>query len=390
MSIPITETEPDGLHSASRVQSRQVRKMLEISGPSQIEDFLNDLINRNQLNSGYLGQLLLSLVMLSVGLIADLPLLVLVSAVTAPVLNPMIGLVVSAVRPSLRHMGKSVAYLLITVLAFFALAWLMMLISPAAIRQDQLSGFFAINDSWLEWLVIVFTSLFSAYLYLYRRGGPSVLTSTVLAYLIFIPLTLAGLFLAQGESAQAASLLVLIAARLAISILVMLISVWAFRFSPKGSLGWLFLAIMLIASALAIVELRFSQPSASAPQEDPISEVVVMPTNQPTKEPLPTQLPSRPTLTSTQPAQPTAIAQLTPTAVPTSTARYARVISESGVVVREFASTQAAIITYINNGLQVTLLGEQANDQSQDWEKVIAPDGKEGWVAARFLAVINP
>jgi hypothetical protein len=287
-------------------------------------------------------------------------------------------------------MGKSVAYLLITVLAFFALAWLMMLISPAAIRQDQLSGFFAINDSWLEWLVIVFTSLFSAYLYLYRRGGPSVLTSTVLAYLIFIPLTLAGLFLAQGESAQAASLLVLIAARLAISILVMLISVWAFRFSPKGSLGWLFLAIMLIASALAIVELRFSQPSASASQEDPISEVVVMPTNQPTKEPLPTQLPSRPTLTSTQPAQPTAIAQLTPTAVPTSTARYARVISESGVVVREFASTQAAIITYINNGLQVTLLGEQANDQSQDWEKVIAPDGKEGWVAARFLAVINP
>ncbi len=53
-------------------------------------------------------------------------------------------------------------------------------------------------------------------------------------------------------------------------------------------------------------------------------------------------------------------------------------------------STQANIITYINNGLQVTLLGEKVNDQGMDWEKVIAPDGKEGWVAARFLSVINP
>jgi len=60
------------------------------------------------------------------------------------------------------------------------------------------------------------------------------------------------------------------------------------------------------------------------------------------------------------------------------------------VVVREFPSTQATIITYINNGLQVTLLGEQVTDQGMDWEKVIAPDGKEGWVATRFLSAINP
>lgn len=390
MSIPITETEPDGLNSASRAPSRQVRKMLEIAGPTQIKDFLNDLVNRNQLNSGYFGQLLLSLAILSIGLIADLPLLVLVSAVIAPVLNPIIGLVVSAVKPSVRHMGKSIIFLLITALAFFALAWLMNIISPAAITQDQLSGFFALNDSWLEWIVIVLTSLVSAYLFLYRPGGPSVLTSTILAYLVFIPLTLAGLFVAKGETAQAVTLLVLSAARLSISILVMLISIWVFKFSPKGSLGWLFFAIVIIVSALAISELRFSQPRVSVPDPDTIKEVAVMPTEKLTEEPVPTQLPPKPTVATTQPAQPTAIAQPTPTAVPTSTTQYARVLSESGVVVREYASTQAPIITYINNGLQVTLLGEQANDQSQDWERVIAPDGKEGWVAARFLAVINP
>jgi SH3-like domain-containing protein len=76
--------------------------------------------------------------------------------------------------------------------------------------------------------------------------------------------------------------------------------------------------------------------------------------------------------------------------VSTPIAQFAQVVSESGVVVREFPSTQATIITYINNGLQVTLLGEKVTDQGMDWEKVIAPDGKEGWVAARFLSVINP
>lgn len=70
--------------------------------------------------------------------------------------------------------------------------------------------------------------------------------------------------------------------------------------------------------------------------------------------------------------------------------QYALVVSESGVVVRESPSTQAVIVTYINNGLQVTLVGEQVNDQGMDWEKVIAPDGKEGWVAARFLSVVKP
>jgi len=70
--------------------------------------------------------------------------------------------------------------------------------------------------------------------------------------------------------------------------------------------------------------------------------------------------------------------------------RYALVVSESGVVVRESASTDAAIVTYISNGLQVTLIGEQVNAQNMDWQQVIAPDGKEGWVAARFLSEITP
>lgn len=387
MSIPTTETQPDGLHRAPRNQPQQVRTVLSKASPQQIKDFIDDLIRRNQLNLSSFWQLIVSLALLAVGLVANLPLLVLLSAVSAPVLNPMIGLVLSAIKPSGLYFGKSLFFVLISAAAFFGTGWLINLVSPSAISPDQFNGFFAVNDSWLEWVVLALTSILSVYLFLYRPSGPSVVTSTVLAYLIFIPVTLAGLLYAQGDQATATNLLVLSGARFFIGILVLLITTWLFDFSPKGIQGWLFLGIVVIASALVIFELRFEQPSYTLLESDPWKVVAA----EPSKEPLaPTQLPPTKTVAPTHTSQPTITVQLTPTAVAIPTTQYAQVVSESGVVVRESPSTQAVIITYINNGLQVTLLGEKVNDQGMDWEKVVAPDGKEGWVSARFLSVINP
>lgn len=387
MSIPTTETQPDGLHRAPRNQPQQVRTVLSKASPQQIKDFIDDLIRRNQLNLSSFWQLIVSLSLLAVGLVANLPLLVLLAAVSAPVLNPMIGLILSAIKPSGRYFGKSLFFVLISAAAFFGTGWLINLVSPSTISPGQFNGFFALNDSWLEWAVLALTSILSVYLFLYRPGGPSVVTSTVLAYLIFIPVTLAGLLFAQGDRATATNLLVLSGARFFISILVLLITTWLFGFSPKGVHGWLFLGIVVIASALVIFELRFEQPSYSFLESDPLKVVAAAPSEESSA---PTQLPPTKTIAPTQTSQPTITVQLTPTAVAIPTTQYAQVASESGVVVRESPSTQAAIITYINNGLQVTLLGEKVNDQGMDWEKVIAPDGKEGWVSARFLSVINP
>jgi len=387
MSIPTTETQPDGLHKAPHNQSSQVRKVLAAAGPRQIQDIINDMIRRNPLSLNSLWQLLLSLSILAAGLIADLPLLVLLSAVTAPVLNPMIGLVLSAIKPSARYLGKSLLFLLLAAAAFFGVGWLINLISPSMISPDKITDFFTLKNGWLEWGVLVVTSIVSVYLFLYRPGGPSVVTSTVLAYLIFIPITLAGLLFAQGDQAVTIDLLVLSGTRFFISILVLLVTTWVFGFPPKRTLGWLFLVIILIGSALAIFELRYNQFTFTLPESQPVKVVAAAPTEEPA---IPTQVPPAATEVPTRSPQPTVTIQPTPTVVSTPTAQYAQVISESGVVVRESPSTQATIVTYINNGLQVTLLGEQANDQDMDWEKVIAPDGKEGWVAARFLSVIKP
>ena len=92
----------------------------------------------------------------------------------------------------------------------------------------------------------------------------------------------------------------------------------------------------------------------------------------------------------TLPAKPCPTAPAKPTETVEPIIKQAIVNSESGVVVRESPSTSAVIVTYINNGQRVTLLDEQANADGMDWERVIAPDGKEGWVGARFLVEVEP
>ena len=76
MSIPTTESQPDGFHRAPLNQPRQVRQALRTANPKRLSDFIEDLLRRNQLNAAFIWQLLISLVLLAVGLIADLPLLV--------------------------------------------------------------------------------------------------------------------------------------------------------------------------------------------------------------------------------------------------------------------------------------------------------------------------
>ncbi len=310
MSIPTTETQPDSLHRAPRNQSQQVRKVLANAGPRQIQDFINDLIRRNQLNLNFFWQLFISLALLAVGLIADLPLLVLLSAVTAPVLNPMIGLALSAIKPSGRYFGKSFLFILITVAAFFGTGWLINVVSPSTISADQIAGFFALKDGWLEWGVLALTSIISIYLFLYRPGGPSVVTATVLAYLIFIPITMAGLLFAQGDQPAAINLLVLSGTRFFISILVLLITTWVFGFSPKGALGWVILAIAIIAAGLTIFELRINQSTFSLPDAQPVRVVAAAPTEEP---PVATELPPTSTAVPTKTLQPIAVVQPTPT-----------------------------------------------------------------------------
>ena len=167
----------------------------------------------------------------------------------------------------------------------------------------------------------------------------------------------------------------------------MSIIVWIEGLSPKASLGWITFAVIFMLAVFGVVENYDNQILAMLPEPEGEKESLILPIE---ALPSPTPAPVTATPMPTLPAKPSPTAPAKPTETVEPIIKQAIVNSESGVVVRESPSTSAVIVTYINNGQRVTLLGEQANADGMDWERVIAPDGKEGWVGASFLVEVNP
>jgi len=394
MSIPTTEIKPDGIYRAPRPQIRSVRELIQNAGIREINDFIDNLIKRSQVVPRYFAQVGLGAVLLLIGILTRLPLLVLIAAITAPVLNPIVGLVAAGVRPSTKHMVRSFIYLIVTLILFFAVGWLSHFFNPASDGAIETLQTFTTDSGWLEWAVLVVISVIAILLFLYRENIPSVVTSSVLVYLVFLPVCLAGVLTARGEFPTAVNHLVLAGSRLLVSLILMIITTWIVGFQPKQALGWLLLALTIIAAVLLINELRGHIPVSAEPMPvmemaSELSPAVTLPAAQPSAEPIPTQAPTK------QPtAIPTATAMPEPTPVSATELaepqpRLAEVTAVSGVVVREAPSLSSLILTYLNQGETVTLLGEQATDQGVVWEKIELRDGVVGWAASSWLQVIE-
>lgn len=395
MSIPTTETKPDGIYRASKPQVRYVREMVQNAGPSEIRLFIDNLIKRSKVERRYFAQLGLGLLLLLIGILAKLPLLVLIAAITSPVLNPIIGMVAAGARPSGKHMLKSLLYLLATLALFFGIGWIAHFFNPTLSNTIPTLQPLIGGNGWFEWLILVFISVITVFLFLYRENIPSVVTSTILVYLVFLPVTLAGLFLAQGDTAQMETYLLLAGARLFVSLFILIVSTWLAGFSPKQAFGWLLFALTLTGAVLLINEMRGQTPVSAQPTPEPdlVVEAIVS-TPQPT--PIPTEEPER-TLAPTEIPLIVATATNHPTPTPapeveeptTPVVQQAEVVSESGVVVRESPGTNALILAYLNNGQVVSLLGEQETNQDILWEKVELTDGLIGWATSRYLQPIE-
>jgi len=393
MSIPTTETKPDGFHSAVRPQARNIREMIETAGPVQQRAFLSSLIERSSVSNKYLVQLLLSAVLLTVGLFGNLPLLIFVAAVCAPVLNPLLGIVTAGSKPDLKHLLKSTVFTLLTLVVFFGVGWLTYRINPAVLEQLRSSSFFSLNPTRLEWLVLVVVSILSAWLFLYRTSFPPVIPSTILVYLIFLPVTFAGLLFAQGQDSSFLTILASVGLLLCVCLLLMILTFWVIGFRPRRAAGWLLFSALMLASALLIFEVRASSPITAQLGPDTSKAVLVSePTLEPTALPSSTPAPSlTPEPSPPTPPTETALPSDTPepTEVPTLAVQMARVIAESGLVVRENPDTAALILAYLNYGTEVIILGESISEQGINWEKIELSDGTVGWSTAQFLEKLS-
>ena len=388
MNLPTSQTNPDGFTNLPPNQKRRLRLMIRSASASEIYSFLHDdLQPKTALNPVYFAMLALSLLLVGAALAANSPLLLLAALLCAPFNSPLMGLTLSAVIPSWALMLRSFAALLLTAAAYFGAGWL----SARLTSGSRLPFLYLLQHGWLEWTVLAVGSALLAAMLIRQRETPR-LASALVTALVFFPLGLAGWALQTGSPYASSGLLQLCAAYAAAALLVALITFWAAGLPPRKGAGWVLFVLALGLTALTLFGFLSSQHHLSqAIALNTTPPPVGSPTRPGVSQP-PTQTPLPPTATKPAPtsAVQNPVITILPSITPTPTLVSALIRSDTGVIVRAEPSSAASVVTYLNDLSELVLLGEQAQKDGVLWEKVRLPDGKIGWVAARFLITATP
>ena len=388
MSIPTTETKPDGLHSLPPRQRRSLRKYIETASTRDKNDLLRDIARHSLPHLQYYWQLLICLLLLVIGTLVGSNLVFLAGIIAIPLAKPLLSLVYAGSLPSARHFLHALLGLVLTLAGFFLAGWVVR--EAATLQLDRLvSGldFSGVAEGGLFWVILVSTSVLTAYAFTYHEAL-SRLSSILLGYLILMPFFAAGQSVAGDFAVKSLPLIFMGLSRLGLSLLLMLVTTWVLGFPPRNSFG-IFVAVLVLALAtVSVIEIirRAQNPIVVKTPEPTMMVVVVTATPGP---PTPTTPPPTATATTLPSATPEPTPSLEPTAtVPTYVS--ARVTAPNGLIIREAPSTSALILAYANYGDIIWLTGVKQTADGISWDQIVAPDGGLGWVSTRYLEIITP
>lgn len=386
MSIPTTETKPDGLHSLPPRQRRSLRKYIETASTQDKNDLLRDIARHSLPRMQYYWQLLICLFLLVIGTLLGANLVLLAGIIAIPMAKPLLSLVYAGALPSARHFWYALLGLILTLAGFFLAGWIVRDAVPVQLDRF-LSGvdYSGVTEGGLFWAILIITSALTAYWFTYHESL-SRLSSILLGYLVLMP------FFAAGQAASAGTaagtpLLIVGLTRLGLSMVVMFLTTWVLGFPPRKSFG-IFIAVLILALAtVSVIEIVHREQNPIQAQT-PEPTVLVVPTSTPVP---PT--PTAPPATATATAIPSPTPEPTPSPEPTVTVPVytsARVTAPNGLVVREGPSTTTLILAYVNFDDIIQLTGVEQINEGRTWSQVVAPNGAIGWISTQYLQIINP
>ena len=387
MSIPTTETKPDGLHFLPPRQRRPLRKYIETASARDKNDLLRDIARHALPQMQDYWQLLICLLLLVIGNLVGSNLVLLAGIIAVPMAKPLLSLVYAGALPSAKHFWHALLSLVITVAGFFLAGWIIRNVVPVQTDRFLYGVDFSRNsEDGLFWVVLVVSSALTAYWFTYHEAL-SRLSSILIGYLVLMPFMAAGQSATADFIANSLPLIMVGQTRLGLALLVMFLTTWLLGFPPRKSLGT-FIAILIFALAtVSLIEI-IQRGQVPMQAQAPEPTVVVVQTATPVP-PTPTIPPPTATPTSVPSPTPEPTPSPEPTAtIPTYTS--ARVTAPNGLVIREGPSTSIYILAYVNFDEIVWLTGAQETNQGITWDQVVAPDSAIGWVSTRYLELINP
>lgn len=402
MSIPQTEQIPDDPEQLPPARRRRARRLLAPLNADERAAFLDNLAHRAAPSFDFFLFSLIAGLVLGVGLVLDSPALLVLGAVLAPLMAPVVGLSLGTVLGSGRYFLRSLVGLLLGGGLVFVSGWLAGIAARQFLEPGQVLEMVYIHAqlSWPDFLVLAISAILTVAALTHTddtslghsiggslRSGivsSAAVPSVALAYELYLSIATASFGLGSGLSHLFPDGLIVFALHLSWAALLGAVTLFLMSFRPLTLFGYTLSGAMALLGVLLLIGVSGAGTVATTKMG--------LPTPIPTATFTPTLTPTQ-TLTPVPPtATPTSTATLTPTLTPTQTltptptpvfAIIQAGETAGGAYLRE--EPAGSIITVLANGQRVQVLPERAEVDGNIWVLVIAADGTQGWMQQALL-----
>lgn len=398
MSLPTIEPLPD--ENASLPPARRRRLRRTISSDSDQADVLRELSHRTVPSFDFFLFSMLAGIVLGVALLMDSPALVILAALLAPFMAPMIGISLGSITGAMGFLMQSLGSMTIGSLIVFlcgtVAGWAVNLLPYRVYQQPVYHSHF----TWPDFLLLSLGAGLTAYLIARSPTQKPLVTSVAIAYGIYLPVGTAGFGLSSGIASLWPEGLVLFFVHLVWAALVGTVVFWLLKLRPQTASGYLLSAAYAVVGIAAVL-LMSGQPAPppAVSQAQPTEGVTAgieteewtpTPSATLTRSATPSPIPFTATPTRTRTLVPTHTVTMTITPEPTPV--WARINAEegNGALIREKPNYEAEVVQSILNGSLVEVLNEVQTNGSVAWVKVRTVNGKEGWIVRALLRTATP
>ncbi|MDZ4158448.1 MAG: DUF389 domain-containing protein [Anaerolineaceae bacterium] len=391
-SVPLPPEKNPSLPPARR---RRRRSSILIEGAGERVEFIHALARRAIPSADFFFFSLLTGVVLALGLYLDSQALIVLAALIAPFMAPVMGLSLATVAGSLRFFAQGIGSLGMGSLLVFAggalSGWLLPILNRSPLQEAPVHAQFTVPD----FLILTLGSALATILMVRKPDHKPLAASIALAYELYLPIGVAGFGMTSGIPGLFTGGLIVFASHLAWAALVGAVVLAFLGLKPINLLGYALAACLTLAGVTAVLTAvgfdfprleRTALPLVAATRT-PSQSVSVSPS--PHTEVTPTPSPTV-TFTPTNTIVPTRTP--TTTSSPEPTPVWARVKPNElgGVIIRAEPSYDGKYVKTIGNDHLVEILPGEVITGSVTWVRVRTTDGVEGWIVRALLLTATP
>ena len=391
--------EPQELSPARR---RRARRSLSLSNDSERAEQLEELSRKAFPSFETFFFSLIAGIILGAGYLLDSQTILILGVLTLPILSPWVGLMLATVTGSVRFFMQTLIGLAINFGLIFGSG---ILAGKISLIYPPFSGYQATLHSHL-WLpdigLVILGSVMMVTAFIRSEKRP-IIPSVMLAYELYLPLSIAGFGYGSGENIYWPNAILVFSVYFALATLTGLLTLAFVKYRPRRTGGCL---MTIIVGLLALASFLWISGAASYIQQyfpipwnipsPPVQDMRIFPSQTSNGNPEIVQPSAFPSQTATQQITETPTLQSTPSLIPTTTNTpeatpiLAKVVTLNNEGANLRNTPEGTIIATLPDGTLLEILPESQLLNGINWINVRTADGLEGWIIQDIITLTTP